>query len=104
MIKEINDSNFEEEVLKNKGIVFVDFFASWCPHCKALSPVLEKVSNEIKDVKFVKIDIEKNPRSASLFDVESIPTLNIFKNGSLIATQNGFLPENILIEYIEKNI
>lgn len=104
MIKEISDSNFEEEVLKHNGIVLVEFFATWCPHCKAFAPVLEKVSSEMNGVKFVKVDIDKNPKSVALFEVESIPTLNIFKDGFVVDRNTGFLPEATLIEYIEKNI
>lgn len=104
MIKEIHDSNFEEEVLDSEEPVFVDFFASWCVHCQALAPVLEQVSNEADGLRFVKIDIDKNPEAASAFNVESIPTLFIFKEGRPVTTHNGFLPKAQLMEYIEESI
>lgn len=104
MVKDIYDSNFEEEVLESKGPIFVEFFATWCPHCQALAPVLEKVSEEAEGVKFVRVDIDKNPEAVSTFNIESTPTLIIFKDGNIVNTHSGFLPKAQLIEYIEESI
>lgn len=104
MIKDIYDSNFEEEVLESEGPIFVEFFATWCPHCQALAPVLEKVSEETEGVKFVRVDIDKNPEAVSTFNIESTPTLIIFKDGNIVNTHSGFLPKAQLIEYIEESI
>ena len=65
MIKHINEKEFNMEVLKEEGIVVVDFFATWCGPCKMLAPVLEDVQEEMKNVKIVKVDIDENPNVAS---------------------------------------
>ncbi|WP_194189893.1 thioredoxin [Clostridium chrysemydis] len=104
MIKEIYDADFKKEVLDYDGIVFVEFFATWCPHCKALAPLLESVSEEVWKVKFVKVDIDKNPQASVFYDVESIPTLKIFKSGEVINTNDGFLPKEQLINFISESI
>ena len=66
MVDHINDGNFEEEVLKAKGVVVVDFFATWCAPCKMLAPILEEISEEVKEAKIVKIDVDENPLAANL--------------------------------------
>ena len=93
MVGHISDSNFEEEVLKTKGVVVVDFFATWCAPCKMLAPVLEEISEEVKEAKIVKIDVDENPLAANLYHVSSIPTIKIFKDGELKDSKVGFQPK-----------
>lgn len=104
MVGHINDSNFEEEVLKAKGVVIVDFFATWCAPCKMLAPVLEEISEEVKEAKIVKIDVDENPLAANLYHVSSIPTIKIFKDGELKDSKVGFQPKEFLKEAIEELI
>mgnify|MGYP001001794583 FL=1 len=104
MIKHINEKEFNMEVLKEEGIVVVDFFATWCGPCKMLAPVLEDVQEEMKNVKIVKVDIDENPNVASEYKVKNIPTIKIFKNGEEITTNVGFLPKGALVEMINKSI
>ena len=104
MVKDIFDSNFKEEVSECNKPVFVEFFATWCPHCQALAPVLEKVSEETQDVKFVRVDIDENPTTVRRVNIESTPTLIIFENGRIINSNIGFLPKKQLIEFIQSNI
>ena len=101
MVNHINDSNFNEEVLNAKGVVVVDFFATWCGPCKMLAPVLDEVQDEINNVKIVKIDIDEK---AYEYGVKNIPTIKIFKNGEEITTNVGFVPKNLLKEMIEKTL
>ena len=75
MIKHINEKEFNMEVLKEEGIVVVDFFATWCGPCKMLAPVLEDVQEEMKNVKIVKVDIDENPNVASEYKVKNIPPI-----------------------------
>lgn len=104
MIKHINEKEFNMEVLKEEGIVVVDFFATWCGPCKMLAPVLEDVQEEMKNVKIVKVDIDENPNVASDYKVKNIPTIKVFKNGEEITTNVGFLPKGALVEMINKSI
>lgn len=102
MIKHITENDFDVEVLKEDGVVVVDFFAPWCGPCKMLAPVLEQVQEEINNVKIVKIDIDENPKAAIEYGVNNIPTIKIFKKGVELITKVGFLPKGSLIEIIEK--
>lgn len=104
MVGHISDSNFEEEVLKAKGVVVVDFFATWCAPCKMLAPVLEEISEEVKEAKIVKIDVDENPVAANMYHVSSIPTIKIFKDGELKDSKVGFQPKEFLKEAIEELI
>ena len=102
MVTHINDSNFNEEVLNAKGVVVVDFFATWCAPCKMLAPVLEEVASEMGEVKVLKIDVDESPETATKYGVQSIPTIKIFKDGAEVETKVGFMPKDILKEAIEE--
>lgn len=95
----INKDSFQKDVSEYKGIVFIDFYADWCAPCRVTSPIIEELSNEFSNIKFVKIDVDKNPELAQQYSIFSIPTFMIFKDGKL-ATQfvgamgkEGFLSE-----------
>lgn len=77
----INNENFEAEVLKSDKPVVVDFWAEWCGPCKSFAPVFEKVANEKPDMKFVKVNVDSFPELAQKLNLRSIPTLMIFNNG-----------------------
>ena len=102
MVNHINDSNFNEEVLNAKGVVVVDFFATWCAPCKMLAPVLEEVASEMGEVKVLKIDVDESPETATKYGVQSIPTIKIFKDGAEVETKVGLMPKDILKEAIEE--
>ena len=102
MVNHINDSNFNEEVLNAKGVVVVDFFATWCAPCKMLAPVLEEFASEMGEVKVLKIDVDESPETATKYGVQSIPTIKIFKDGAEVETKVGFMPKDILKEAIEE--
>lgn len=104
-MQEITKSNFNEEVLKSKVPVLVDNFAVWCSPCKALSPVLEELSFDFKGkVKFVKVDVDKNPDLAQTYSVMSIPTLILFKDGKVIDHIVGLRMKDDLEEWLNENI
>lgn len=78
----ITDSNFASEVENSKLPVLLDFWATWCPPCKMIAPIIDALAKElVGKVKIGKLDVDKNPRTSSQFRVQSIPTLIIFKNG-----------------------
>lgn len=103
LIKEIDVNNFRNEVLIPNTPVVVDFWAPWCCPCKMLTPVLDKLSNELSNkVKFVKVNIDSNPLIAQSFNISSIPTLLIFKNGQLEKNLVGFVPKSKLQKILNK--
>lgn len=95
----------KEEFLKMIGqdLVLVDFYATWCGPCKMMSPIIDSLANE-RAFKVVKIDVDKNIEIAQEYSVMSIPTLILFKNGKLIDKKNGFMPKELLLEWIDKNV
>lgn len=86
----VNESNFQQEVLEFKGFVLVDFWASWCGPCLMLSPFIEEIENERKDIKVVKIDVDQNQNLALQYNISSIPAVLIFNQGKVIDTIIGF--------------
>lgn len=96
MVMHVSTSDFEEEVLKEKGVVVVDFWATWCGPCKMIAPIVEELDEEMSNVKFVKVDVDKNLQIANQYKIVSIPTLKIFKDGKLINTLIGFKTKDAL--------
>lgn len=103
-IQAITDNNFETEVLKSPTPVLVDFWATWCGPCRALSPKLEELSVAYDGkVKFVKIDVDQNPETAGRFGVRGIPTLIFFKNGQMADQLVGNQPKDVIENILKKH-
>jgi thioredoxin len=101
----ISDSSFENDVIQSKIPVLVDFWAQWCGPCKAITPVLEDLAKEYIDkMKIVKLDVDSNPATPPKFGVRGIPTLILFKDGQVKATQVGLLSKTELIRFINDHI
>lgn len=93
----VTDETFDAEVLQAAGPVVVDFWAEWCSPCKMIAPLLEELSNELEgQVKIVKINVDDNPKIATKYAIRGIPTLLMFKNGQVAASQVGAQPKNRL--------
>lgn len=98
---ELTQETFESTVAQD-GIVLVDWWASWCGPCRAFAPVFERVSNRYPDLVFAKVDTEAQADLASAFQIRSIPTLMIFRDGVLLFNQPGMLPERALEDLISQ--
>jgi thioredoxin 1 len=104
-IVNINENNFEKEVVKSSLPCLVDFWAEWCGPCKNLAPILDEISNELKEkVKIGKINIDDNQELAAKFSIRSIPTMILFKDGNSIDTKVGLPPKKELLDWIETKI
>ena len=101
MVKKINSSEFQSEVLNGEGVALVDLFADWCMPCQMIAPIIEEISNEKSDVKFFKINVDETPDVAIKYGVSSIPTLLIFKNGELVNKLVGAYPKEKIVELLE---
>ncbi|OGT55937.1 MAG: thioredoxin [Gammaproteobacteria bacterium RIFCSPHIGHO2_12_FULL_42_10] len=101
----ITDDSFENDVIASALPVIVDFWAAWCGPCKALAPIVEAVSAQYTGkVKFVKLDIDANPITPPKFGVRGIPTLILFKDGQVQATQVGLVNKADLTRFIDANL
>lgn len=97
---EVNKNNYEEEVLKYNGKVIIDFNAEWCGPCKMLAPVLEEISEEKTNIKFVSVNVDMNEELASSFNVMSIPCVVLMENGKEVKRSIGLVPKVELERFI----
>ena len=105
MVKEINATDFDSEVINNDKITVVDFFADWCGPCRKLSPIMDEVESELGDkAVFTKINTDENMDTARQYQISGLPTLLIFKNGTVKERLVGLMPKNSIITNIEKHL
>jgi thioredoxin 1 len=101
---EINEANFEMEVLKSNQPVLVDFWAEWCGPCKMLGPVLEEIALEQSGrIRVAKVNVDTNPGLAARFDIQSVPTLLYFDGGEVRDKTVGVLSKRAIISRLEKH-
>jgi thioredoxin 1 len=101
----VTDSNFEQEVLSSEIPVLLDYWAEWCGPCKMIAPILNDIADEYSGkIKIAKLNIDENPGTPAKFGVRGIPTLMIFKSGSIEATKVGAMSKSQLSAFIDSTI
>ncbi|MGL4773702.1 MAG: thioredoxin [Clostridium sp.] len=103
-MKVLTSADFESDVRNSKGVVLVDFYADWCGPCKMIAPILEQLSSEITDASIYKVNVDESGELASEFNVMSIPTMIIFKDGAPVETVVGFQPKEAIAAKIKAHI
>ncbi len=97
------DTNFQKEVLESGQPAIVDFWASWCGPCRMIAPIFEELSNQYAGkVKFVKVNVDENPKTPATYGVRGIPTLIVFKDGKVVDQVVGAVPKNQLENLVKK--
>ena len=94
-----DDNNFQDNI--SKGVVLVDFYADWCGPCKMVAPELERLARDMTDISIIKLNVDNSPTTARKYEVMSIPTLLLFKEGKQVAKTIGFKPKDQLVSWID---
>ena len=104
-IKNLSLDNFDNEISSSNTPVLVDFWAEWCGPCKMLGPILEEISEDLKDkLQVVKVNLDENQDLAMKYSIRSIPTLLLFKGGEVIDTKVGLMPKSDLVEWLSSKL
>jgi len=101
--QELDSKNFDE-VIRGEKPVFVDFYATWCGPCQMMMPVIEELAKEAKDFIVAKLDIDQAPEIAAKYNVMSVPTFMVFKDGKEAVRMMGAMPKDLMLEKINKAI
>lgn len=99
---ELTKSNFNELVKNNEGLALVDFWAVWCGPCQMQAPIIEELANELDDVTIGKVNVDEQQEFAAEYEISSIPTIMLFKNGEVVETLVGYQAKESLLKLIEK--
>jgi thioredoxin 1 len=103
-LTDVTDNNFQAEVLESDKPVLVDFWAPWCGPCRVVAPVLEEIASERDDLRIVKLNVDENQQTAANFEVLSIPTMILFKNGQVAKKVIGAYPKKRLESELDSEL
>jgi len=101
-MRNANSETFNE--MTNKGLKLVDFWASWCGPCKMLAPVLDEIASETSEFEIIKVEVDENPELAAQYEVMSVPTLFIMKDGQIVDQMQGFQPKENILNKMQQHI
>jgi len=100
-----NDSSFDADVMQSEKPVLIDFWAEWCGPCKMIAPILSEAADEYADrMAVMKLNVDENPNTSQKFGIRSIPTLMLFKDGTVHAQKLGAMSKSQLTEFLETNL
>jgi len=105
LVVHTTDGAFDSDVVNSERPVLLDFWAEWCGPCKAIAPLLDTIADDYSErLQVVKLNIDENPQTAPKYNVRSIPTLLLFKNGTVAAQQVGAVSQRQLTDFLDKHI
>jgi thioredoxin 1 len=104
-VHEVNDINFDAEVLRSEVPVLVDFTATWCGPCRQIAPLVDQIAVEYAGkLKVAKVDIDESPGTAQKFGIRGVPTLYVFKGGELVGKQVGAVPKSVIQGLVDRSL
>lgn len=105
LVRPVVSAEFEREVLQAEGLVLVDFWASWCPPCRRLAPVVDALASDYQGrLSVAKVDVDENPELAQRYGIQSIPTLILFRDGRAVDKRLGALPKDDLRHFVDAHL
>lgn len=103
--KIVTDTSFGQDVIASSRPVLVDFYADWCGHCRAISPALDEIGDDLHDnLTVTKLNVDESPEAAARYGVRSLPTLMLFRDGKPVATRLGSGPKSALRAWIDETL
>ena len=104
-LKQVTDASFVDDVLNQKGVVVVDFWAPWCGPCRAVGPIIDELAKEYEGkVRVVKMNVDENPATPTKFGIRAIPTLVVFKNGETVEQITGAVTKAAMKELLDSKV